>query len=226
MFMKIELHAHSAGFSVCGKLSLEELISLYSARKYDVLVLTNHFNNISKRYYTDNGGRDYLQDYHDWIRQAQKIGADNHLIVLGGYELRFDENANDYLVFGMTEEFTHSCPDLFTMGPAAFGDVARENGFLFYQAHPFRNGMTVIDPKYLFGIEVRNTHPNHDSRNDIALAWAEKHGLHKIAGSDCHKTEHAGTSAIVTDDQIHDMADLVECLKNDRYTIIGEPRQG
>jgi len=86
--------------------------------------------------------------------------------------------------------------------------------------------MTVTDPKYLFGIEVRNTHPGHDSRNDIALAWAEKHGLHKIAGSDCHRTEHAGTSAIVTDDQIHDMADLVECLKNDRYTIIGEPRQG
>ena len=51
--MKIELHTHSTGFSNCGKLTIDELISLYSAKKYDVLVLTNHFNSISARYYAE-----------------------------------------------------------------------------------------------------------------------------------------------------------------------------
>ena len=58
--MKIELHAHSTGFSACGKLPLEELISLYRGKKYDVLVLTNHFNNNSVRYYADQIGRAHV----------------------------------------------------------------------------------------------------------------------------------------------------------------------
>lgn len=224
--MKIELHAHSTGFSNCGKLKIEELIPLYSEKKYDVLVLTNHFNRISERYYSEMGGKNYHQDYHDMIRRAKEIGKKYDLLVLGAYELRFDENANDYLVYGMTEEFTRDYSSIFTNGVKAFSEAARQNGFLLYQAHPFRNGMTVINPDVLFGIEVQNTHPRHDSRNDIALAWAEKYGLHKIAGSDCHRIEDVGTSAIVTDEKIQDMDDLVQILKNNRYTIIREPQNG
>ena len=189
-------------------------------------MLTNHFNHISLRYYEEMGGRSYHRDYHDLIRRAQEIGIRNNLLVLGGYELRFDENSNDYLVFGMTEEFTRDFTSIFAMGVKAFSTLAKENGILLYQAHPFRNGMTMIDPNLLFGIEAQNTHPRHDSRNDIALAWAEKYGLHKIAGSDCHCVEDVGTSAIVTDDRIQNMDDLVQCLKNDRYTIIKEPHKG
>ncbi len=224
--MKIELHAHSTGFSNCGKLKIEELIPLYSEKKYDVLVLTNHFNSISARYYAEIGGKNYHQDYHDMIRRAREIGKKYDLLVLGAYELRFDENANDYLVYGMTEEFTRNYSSIFTNGVKAFSEAARQNGFLLYQAHPFRNGMTVINPDVLFGIEVQNTHPRHDSRNDIALAWAEKYGLHKIAGSDCHRIEDVGTSAIVTDDKIQNMDDLVQILKDERFTIIKEPHNG
>jgi predicted metal-dependent phosphoesterase TrpH len=105
------------------------------------------------------------------------------------------------------------------MGPREFGAFARENGILFYQAHPFRNGITVVPPEALFGIEVLNTHPRHDSRNDIALAWAEKYGLHKIAGSDCHQTCDVGTSAIVTDETVRSVEDLVYVLKNDLFSF-------
>lgn len=224
--MKIELHTHSTGFSNCGRLSIEELIPLYSEKKYDVLVLTNHFNSISARYYAEIGGNNYHQDYHNMVRRAREIGKKYDLLVLCAYELRFDENPNDYLVYGMTEEFTRNFTSIFTMGVKVFSNVARDNGFLLYQAHPFRNGMTVINPEVLFGIEVQNTHPRHDSRNDIALAWAEKYGLHKIAGSDCHRIEDVGTSAIVTNEKIQEMDDLVQILKNDRYSIIYEPQNG
>lgn len=224
--MKIELHVHSAGFSNCGRLTPEELISLYSAKNYDAIVLTNHFNSISARYYADMGGADYHRDYHDCIRRARDIGAKHNLLVLGGYELRFDENSNDYLVYGMTEEDTRDYASIFKMNAKDFGAMAAERGFLFYQAHPFRNGMTLLNPDCLFGIEVQNTHPRHDSRNDIALAWAEKYNLHKICGSDCHLAEDAGTSAIVTDYPVQNEAGLVHVLRNDLYTIIGAPRKG
>lgn len=36
------------------------------------------------------------------------------------------------------------------------------------QAHPFRNGLKIVDPKHLDGIETYNGNPRHDSRNEIA----------------------------------------------------------
>ena len=224
--MKIELHVHSTGFSYCGKLDVEEIVALYSAKKYDAIVLTNHFNSISERFYTDLGGTDYHRAFHDMIRRAQEAGKKHNLLVLGGYELRFDENSNDYLVYGMTEEFTRDYAPIFKNGVAAFSEAAKDNGFLLYQAHPFRKDMTIIKPELLFGIEVQNTHPRHDSRNDIAMAWAEKYGLHKIAGSDCHQVVDVGTSAIVTGENVQTMEDLVRVLRNDQFTMIREPQNG
>ena len=224
--MKIERHAHSIGFSRCGYLKPEELVSLYSGKQYDVLVLTNHFNRIANQFYTDQGGKDFHKDYHDCIRYTRKIAAKKGLLVLGGYELRFDENANDYLCYGMTEEFCSDLEWMYTQTAESFGAAARENHFLFYQAHPFRTGLTVVQPDHLYGIEVQNTHPRHDNRNDIALAWAEKYNLRKIAGSDCHLLCDAGTSAIVTDYPVREMCDLVHVLENNLYTIIREARNG
>ena len=218
--MKIELHSHCVGFSNCGKLTPEELVDLYCAKQYDVLVLTNHFNRIAHQFYTDHGGNDFHRDYHDCIRYTRKIAAPKNLLVLGAYELRFDENDNDYLCFGMTEDFCRDLEWIFTRTSGSFGSAAKENGFLFYQAHPFRNGLTVVPPEHLFGFEVQNTHPRHDSRNDIALAWAEKDGMHKIADYDCHQPQDAGTSAIMTDYPVKSIGDLVHVLRNDLYTMI------
>ena len=170
--MKIDLHVHTTGFSYCGKLSATQIVDFYKQAGYDAIVITNHFNSISKQWFLEHGGTDYHKSYFDTIRQA-----------------------------------------------AEFGTFARDNDILFYQAHPFRNRMTVVPPEHLFGIEVLNTHPRHDSRNDIALAWAEKYNLHKIAGSDCHQIQDVGTSAIFTDYPVKNMRDLVHVLKNDLYTF-------
>ena len=178
------------------------------------------------KWFQDNVGGDYLQSHFDTLDQAAALGRECGLLVLGGFELRFDCNANDYLIYGMTREQSRDYEKFFAMTPREFGEYARENGILFYQAHPFRNGMTVTPPEALFGIEAVNTHPRHDSRNDIAMAWAEKYGLHKIAGSDCHQVVDVGTSAIVTDENVQTMDDLVRVLRNDRFTMIREPQKG
>ena len=217
--MKIELHIHTEGFSYCGKLSVAEIVELYSKAGYDAIVLTNHFNTVSRQWFEKNGGVDYLKSYFDTIRQGVELGKKCNLLVMGGFELRFDENENDYLVYGMTEAMCQDYEKIFAMTPWEFKTFADEKGILFYQAHPFRNGMTVTPPECLFGIEVLNTHPRHDSRNDIALAWAEKYDLHKIAGSDCHQTVDVGSSAILTDYPVKNMNDLVYVLKNDLYTF-------
>lgn len=218
--MKIELHTHSKEISNCGHLSVEELIDLYKAANYDVLVLCNHFNTITANILAQKGINDFHKAYFECIEYAEELGRSKGLPVLGGCELRFDHNANDYLVYGMTAEMCRDWRKICAMQESEFSEFAAANGILFYQAHPFRNGMTVIKPEYLFGIEVLNTHPRHDSRNDIAEMWADKFNLHKIAGSDCHQKQDVGTSAVCTDYAVRNIADLVHVLKNDLYSIM------
>ena len=217
--MKIELHIHTCGFSYCGVLSAAEVVDLYSKAGYDVIVITNHFSRISKKWFLDNGGKDYLKSHFETIREAAELGKKCGLTVLGGLEMRFDESENDYLVYGISEEDCRDEEKLFAMTPKEFSGFAAERGILFYQAHPFRNKMKMIPPELLFGIEVQNTHPRHDSRNDIAQAWAEKYGLHRIAGSDCHLATDVGSSAIFTDCPVKTISDLVHVLKNDLFAI-------
>lgn len=218
--MKIELHTHSKEISNCGHLSLEELIELYKNAGYDAMVLCNHFNTITANLLLAKKGiTDLHKAYFDCVERAVEIGREKGLLVLGGCELRFDHNENDYLVFGMTAEVCRDWKKICAMKEEEFSAFAKENGILFYQAHPFRNRMSVVNPEYLFGIEVQNTHPRHDSRNDIAKMWAEKYNLHKIAGSDCHQIQDVGTSAIYTDYEVRNMDDLVHVLRNDLYEI-------
>ncbi len=218
--MKIDLHVHSSEVSQCGKLSAQETVRLYKEAGFDAIVLSNHFNRDTAEHFARHGQPDFNAVYHEGYQIAKDAGDACGLTVLCGYELRFDGSNNDYLVFGMSRELAADWDTLFRIGPGAFGRLAREQGILFYQAHPFRNHMKIIDPAYLFGMEVKNGNPRHDSRNDIAAFWAEKFGLHKIGGSDCHEITDVGVSGIETDLSVTSMEDLVAVLREDRYSIL------
>ena len=218
--MKLELHAHSREISPCGHLSIDELTTLYRDAGYDALVLTNHFSTIVGNVLAaKRGSADFHRVYFECLVQAEKIGRARGLLVLPGCELRFDGCANDYLVFGMKPDMCRDWRNICAMTEKEFGGFAQDNGILFYQAHPFRDGMTVVAPECLFGLEVQNTNPRHDSRNRIAAAWADMHHLHQIAGSDCHRRQDVGTSAIITEEKVGNIDDLLRVLKNDLYRI-------
>lgn len=217
--MKIELHTHTSEISFCGRLTVDELVELYAGAGYDALVIANHFNFETVEKF--KGGGDFVEAFWEVLDRAAELGREKGILVLPGMEIRFGCSVvNDYLVYGMTKELSRDLNYLCSMTPKEFSEFAGNNGILFYQAHPFRNNMQVIPPEYLFGIEVQNTHPRHDSRNEIALAWAEKYNLHKIAGSDCHQIEDVGSSAIITDYEVRNIQDLVHVLKNDMYEIV------
>ena len=218
--MKIDLHVHTSEISLCGHVSARDTVRLYKEAGYDAIVITNHFSADGIYHFAHQGRDDYFNAYYEGYELARQAGQDYGLTVLNGYELRFRRNVNDYLVYGMPDEVAKDYDRIFDMGPREFSQLANEYGFLFYQAHPFRGGMTVVDPRNLFGIEVKNCNPRHDSRNDIAQHWAEKFSLHRIGGSDFHQTQDLGRGGIITDEKVENMADLVQVLKNDKYTLI------
>ena len=218
--MKIELHTHTSEISSCSHLTVNEIIDLYIEAGYDAMVIANHFNSETADEVNAEFYEDFIDKFWGVLDEAMEIGRKKGLLVLPALELRFDCNVNDYLVYGMNREMCRNCKNLFAMTPDEFSVYAKENGVLFYQAHPFRNRMTVVNPAILFGIEVQNTHPRHDSRNDIAMAWAEKYNLHKIAGSDCHQKCDVGSSAVITEYAVKNIQDLIYILKNDMYQIV------
>lgn len=219
---KTELHCHSKSVSECARVSNEEIINKYTEAGYTTLVLANHFNLGTQRFHKcENSYQDFVTAYIKGYKDLKR-DAEGKLTVLLGMELRFTQNINDYLVFGITEEFLRAHDELYLMNPESFSKLARENGFLFIQAHPFRNSMTVTPPHLLDGVEVYNGHKGHDSRNDIAEMWADKFGLIKTSGTDFHYNHVPANAGILTEEKIEDMDTLVATLKAGNYELIRE----
>lgn len=216
---KTELHCHSKSISECARVSNEEIINKYTEAGYTTLVLSNHFNITTQRFHKCEEYQDFVTVYLKGYEDLKK-DAEGKLNVLFGMELRFTQNVNDYLVFGMTEDFLREHEPLYLMNPEGFSKLARENGLLFVQAHPFRNSMTVVRPDLLDGVEVFNGHMGHDSRNEIANMWAEKYGLIKTSGTDFHYNHVPANAGILTDLEIKDMNTLVKTLRDGKYELI------
>lgn len=218
MKYKTELHCHSRDASGCSHESAEGIAEKYVKAGYTTVFLTNHF--------APSGGDDENWEakiekrYH--ALELLKNAAGERLNVLMGLEFRFIQNSNDYLVFGFDREYLTSHRDMLKMGIHNFTKMAREDGILTIQAHPFRFGMTVTNPNDVDGIEVFNGHPGHNSNNDIAEAWAKKYGKIMTSGTDHHDPEHLPRGGILTDFPITSEKQLIDVLKSGEYELIRE----
>jgi len=220
MQYKTELHAHTREASACADFSAQAVADKYIAAGYTTLVLTNHYSQTRMKKDLEACGINWAEHFIGAYQKMRNY-AKGKLNILFGCEIRFTENDNDYLVFGLTEDLLRKYPDMHLMGYKTFSTFARENGLLFVQAHPFRNKMTVINPQFLDGIEVFNAHPGHDSRNFLANTEALHYGLIRTSGGDLHHVDHvAGDAGIITDFPIETMDQLVETLKSGNYTLI------
>lgn len=215
---KTELHCHSNDISECARVNTEEIIEKFTQAGYSTVVLANHFSRGTMNFVGATSWDEWVEKYIAGYEKL-KNDAKGKLNILLGMELRFNANCNDYLVFGITEEFLKKYPQMFEMNPESFHKIANENGCLFIQAHPFRNGMTVIYPGHLDGVEVFNGHFGHDSRNDIAEMWANKFNLIKTSGTDFHYTTSPANGGILTENEIKTMDELIEALKSGAYTL-------
>ena len=229
MSYKTELHCHSRTVSACASITPAEIAEKYLENGYTTVVLADHFSPStfsSKRYTGGENWQNKVDYYMEGVRALREAAA-GRLHILQGCELRIEHCPSDFLVYGMTEEFMRQNPDLLQISKVKeMCARLREAGFLVFQAHPFRNNMTITDPDYLDGIEVYNAHGRHNSRNDFAQIWAEKYGLLPISGSDIHHDYDLPGGGILTDEPIERMEQLIQILREGRYTLLREGRPG
>ncbi len=217
MQYKTELHVHTSEVSPCAHMTASEVADRYIEDGYHSIVVTNHYTD----YVLTLGGETWeeqIEHYLSGYRRMKEYAGDRMHVLLG-CELCFTENWNDYLIIGVTEEFLRAHPNLQRMTLKTFLPFARENGLLVVQAHPFRNRMTVMPPELLDGVEVFNGSYNQDSRNEIALRWAERYNLIRTSGSDLHNANGFTGGGILTDEPVTDTAQLVSILRSGAYQL-------
>lgn len=213
---RIELHTHSFPVSGCSRLSPEEIAENYANLGYDAVVLTNHFvyRGDDKETYLDY----FMQDYDAFAESAARVG----LLPILAAEIRFTENVNDYLVYGVDRSILSEIYDYLPYGVENFRKNYDLKDALFIQAHPFRDHIHVLAPELLDGIEAVNLHPNHNSRNGQALKYAEEHNIPIItAGSDYHypNMNQEGTTALRSRILPQDGFALAQVLRSGDYIL-------
>ena len=217
-----EMHLHTDEVSRCASIPAKQIADLYLTTDYNGIVVTDHmnasaFNNAKyKNASWDEKVTHFLEGYN-----ILKEELDGKMVVLSGMEINFYESDNDYLVYGVTEEFLRNNGDLMAYSPEEFSVLCKKNGLLFLQAHPFRRGLTVEDWEILDGYEIFNGNPRHYSSNPIAEAWAKFHNKDiVVSGSDFHEISKLAKGGIETHEKINSEIDLVNTLKNGDYEII------
>lgn len=217
-----EMHAHVKEVSTCAGSDAKMLASLYVDTEYTGIVLTDHmnFDTFDKRGLKDAPWNEKIDHFITGYKAVKEAVGDK-LIVIMAMEIHFYDNPNDYLVYGITEEFLRAHGDLMAMGAEKFSELAHKNGLVFLQAHPFRRDSEVTDWKILDGYEIFNGNPRHYSCNPMAEEWAKYHNKSIVtSGSDFHEPEDGCHGGVYFQKKITTPQELVEELKSGNYTLL------
>jgi histidinol phosphatase-like PHP family hydrolase len=212
-----EMHCHTREVSLCSRIPAEYLIRGYAELGYRYVFITDHYHPVPlEAPWTKNKTWDELVDHFlSGYRIAQKAAEGTGVKVLLGMEAGLNTNpenglATDFLVYGFDEAFLRRHPRLYNLSYSEFYDFMHSEGFIVFQAHPYRYGGEPVRPVCYDGIEIVNTHPRHFSRNQLAVRYAIDNGLYMIGGSDAHSEEDVGRGGVMLPDGIETPMDLVD----------------
>ena len=208
-----ELHLHTLEFGWCAHVPAKVIVPAYEDAGYSGIVVTNHYFKHGFDAMPEENWAGKIDNYLRGYEAAVSAVSREDFTVMLGLELRFLENNNDYLVYGITKEELIEYPRLYEHTPESFIKLANERNWLVIQAHPYRRGCIVAHQEHIHGIEVYNENPRHDSKNSDALAYAKKHSLIMTAGSDYHQRQDLAQAAVVFNRPIKDAQDLVLALR-------------
>lgn len=211
---KTELHAHTSPASGCSQITPEYMVEAYKGLGYTSVAITNHFI-FDDFVPVDEKVSRLLDDY----KKTKEIGEKVGLNIILGAEIRFLENFNDYLIYGIEEDELDEIYSLLEFGIDNFYKVYKNDKNVIIQAHPFREVCTPANPESLDGIEAFNVHPGHNSQIAVAAKFAKEHNKIITVGTDFHHHGHEGLSAILTKEPIKTSHQLADVLKNRDYLI-------
>lgn len=208
---KTELHAHTKPCSPCSEIPAAQVIRNYADLGCHSVVITNHLTpHLCLGENAPLTSEQYLADYYEALAEGQRLGVS----VILGAELRFLENDNDYLIFGIDPQEIEALISLIPVGIRDFYRQFKNERNLIIQAHPFRKGCEPAPADSIDGIEVMNLHPGHNSRVAVAAKYAAERGLLVTGGTDYHHPNHQGMCLLRTPTLLKDSYDVANAIRS------------
>lgn len=220
MMYKFDTHVHTAEISGCARLTAVETIKLYSEKKFDGVVITDHYTEDFFRRRRHLPWEAQIADYLRGYRNALVYGETIGMTVLPGMELRLRGSSNEYLLYGMDLDLYINLRDMYNYSVEQLREVTKKHNITVFQAHPFRTNMVAIGSEYMDGCEIYNGNPRHNSRNDEAEKFAEQNNLLKLSGSDCHEKEDAARGGMLLNKLVTSTQELVDEVIAGRVSLI------
>lgn len=220
----LEMHCHTSPTSGCATITPEEEIALFKNAGYSGLVSTNHLNMTTFRFMPDAPWKDKVTYFMQGYNSLKQAAGDDFDVLFAG-EVNLSEPgqpyiSNDYLIYGMTEEWLRGMQEINHMKIGDLHAAVREAGMLLVHAHPFRTNTHMPNENDLDGVEVFNGNPNHNSRNYMANFFAQVNGLIKTSGSDLHHGDVRPNGGILTQTRIRDNESLLRTLRSGEYMLL------
>ena len=210
---RTDLHVHTFPISSCAYVPAAEAVRRYRDAGCDAIVITNH---LYPQKWSQGDPAElaalYLSDY-----EAAKKAAGNDMTVILGVEMRFPENANDYLVYGVCPEDIEYFVTLVPHGIDNFYKKAKNDRNVILQAHPFRKEMVLAPIDSIDGIEVFNMHTRHNSAVARAASYAREHQMLVCGGSDFHYLNDEALCVVRTADKLRDSYDVADMIKSKNF---------
>ena len=213
-------HTHTAETSKCGHLPAAEVVDRYVRNGFSGLVVTDHLHpeylsRIDKDHDWNKVMDHYLSGYHASRKRGDEVGFQ----VILGAELRFPENDNDYLVYGIDEDWLRSNPYVCCMSAREFWQKFHDQ-VLITHAHPYRDRNTVVFEDAVHGTEIINGNPRHDNHNDLALDLARRHpGFFRLAGSDTHQAGDEARAGVILPEKPADSFAYKDLIEQRRFRL-------
>ena len=172
-----ELHMHTSDTSRCGRSPAADMVAAYKQKGFTGVVVTDHLMNVQS----------HAEPEIDWNRRVEKqlagyyaaleAGEKLGLTVYCGWELTYQDNAEDYLTLGLSPQFLYDHPWLERYDIEKYRDAVHAAGGILVRAHPYRRAWYIKKPYVeregiADAIEVFNGGNSSQEANYMALAYA------------------------------------------------------
>ena len=215
--LKIDPHVHSSGISLCSRVDYKQIVDEMKKLGYDGVILTNH---CQKWYYPPEEHASFIEKVIAEYRAAEKYAQTQDFQVWLGIEVTLHEpHYADWLLYGVTEEFLRRSPCLYQLKQKELFDFCSEWGVLMVQAHPFREGHSPCDPKYMHGVEI-NCNARDIDKVAMVEEFAAKHKLLITCGVDYHQTNQYYFGVMFVGEKCRSAVNFVHEIKSSGKTRV------
>ena len=221
---RIETHMHTSQSSACASSTAEEMVNAYKNLGYNGVIITDHFLNgsttVDRSQCWEKQIEDFCKGYEAAKLEGDKIGID----VFFGLEYTYA--GTDLLTYGVDKHWLIEHPEIMDLPVPEYIKLIQSSGGMIIEAHPFREASYIttirLYPKFVDGMEVRNTAPEHYTKvgDDLSRAVCEAYNLCMTSGSDSHNINRIGKGGMEFDEDIKDIFDYIRFVKQGRGKLL------